>query len=478
MAPTAPHIDTDYLIVGAGISGLSFADELFTNTPATTTLTIVDKRDNPGGHWNDSYSFIKLHGPGTIYGVNSKKLSDNEVEQHGLNRGLLKLSSGPEIITYCSELVRERFLASGRVTYLPSTEYIESEGILRNVLDPRKRTTVHVKKKVVNASYYTNIIPLTHTPSFSIAAGVTCIPPNDLPRCAPRFPNVTVLGAGKTAIDSCLWLLNNGMPPDRIQWVIPNDYWYLNRATVQVAPQFFNQVFAATADRFNALAKGKDAREIAHLMEQCGNWLRLDERVEPANFHAGIVSVDEMSALRKIENVVRQGYVTAITASQIAFDRGTPLSTKPDTLYIDCTASAIPSRPLIPIFEPGKITLQLVFSPMGASSASVLGLIESLGLSDEECNDLVKPAPFAKLVEEFIFEAWHDLQNRYRLSQNPHTRNWIRTSRLDGFGPLAATAGPDDKEKMELLARIRTNLKMAAFNLPKLIANTEAKGHL
>ena len=35
---------------------------------------IVDNRDKPGGHWNDSYSFVRLHQPACTYGVNSRSL--------------------------------------------------------------------------------------------------------------------------------------------------------------------------------------------------------------------------------------------------------------------------------------------------------------------------------------------------------------------------------------------------------------------
>jgi cation diffusion facilitator CzcD-associated flavoprotein CzcO len=42
-------IIVDYLVVGAGIGGLSFVDELLTRS-STSTILIVDKRELPGGH--------------------------------------------------------------------------------------------------------------------------------------------------------------------------------------------------------------------------------------------------------------------------------------------------------------------------------------------------------------------------------------------------------------------------------------------
>jgi cation diffusion facilitator CzcD-associated flavoprotein CzcO len=52
-------MQVDYLIVGAGAVGLAFLDTLFSETDAT--FAIVDRRDAPGGHWNDAYPYVRLH---------------------------------------------------------------------------------------------------------------------------------------------------------------------------------------------------------------------------------------------------------------------------------------------------------------------------------------------------------------------------------------------------------------------------------
>ena len=35
-----------------------------------------------------------------------------------------------------------------------------------------------------------------------------------------------IVGGGKTGIDAALYLLDHGVNPDTISWVIPNDSWY------------------------------------------------------------------------------------------------------------------------------------------------------------------------------------------------------------------------------------------------------------
>ena len=70
---TAPVIDTDYLVIGSGAAGLAFADTLIQEN-SDAHVTIVDRRGKPGGHWNDAYSFVRLHQPASFYGVNSLEL--------------------------------------------------------------------------------------------------------------------------------------------------------------------------------------------------------------------------------------------------------------------------------------------------------------------------------------------------------------------------------------------------------------------
>ena len=58
-------IETDYLVIGAGASGLAFADALVQD--ADVEVTVIDGRPAPGGHWVDAYPFVRLHTPSAYY---------------------------------------------------------------------------------------------------------------------------------------------------------------------------------------------------------------------------------------------------------------------------------------------------------------------------------------------------------------------------------------------------------------------------
>ena len=118
-------LKTDYLIIGSGLVGMAFADTLFTETDAN--IIIVDRYAKPGGHWNLAYPFVTLHQPSSFFGVSSKELSRGEIDQIGLNKGMGDLATGDEICAYFDDVMRQRFLASGRVQYFPMCEY-EGDG--------------------------------------------------------------------------------------------------------------------------------------------------------------------------------------------------------------------------------------------------------------------------------------------------------------------------------------------------------------
>lgn len=462
-SPTS-RITTDYLVVGAGFSGLSFVDELLTRTSAS--IVVIDRRDAPGGHWNDSYPYVKLHGPSTMYGVESRELSDLRIEPRGVNEGLQTLATGAQIVSYSRALMEERFLASGRVTFLPSTTY-EDDGTVKNIFSGEK-VDIEVKNRVVDARYYANVIPRLHTPSFSVAQGVTSVPPNDLPRLATYFDNYVVLGGGKTGVDAAVWLVTRGIPAERIFWIIPNDYWYTNRAIVQNDARSFENTFNSFCARAEAISQATDMRDMGLRFEKAGVWHRLDPKFEATEFHAAIVSDGEMKELRKIHNVIRKGYVQKIELDQIHLTKGT-VPTPSNALFIDCTACALPSVTPVPIYQPGKIILQLVRTPHITLSCAMTAFIESLPLDDAQRNEMMTPLPFTRKITDYIKELYQDSVNRSRVAKNPEVRAWLDNSRLEGFAKfMADRIMTGDKEALAIGLRIKEANKAAAINLERL----------
>jgi cation diffusion facilitator CzcD-associated flavoprotein CzcO len=92
------RVDTDYLVVGAGASGLAFVDTLVAEADAD--VTVIDRRDAPGGHWLQAYPFVRLHTPSAYYGVNSLALGEDRIDLAGENAGYYERAKGDEVCRY------------------------------------------------------------------------------------------------------------------------------------------------------------------------------------------------------------------------------------------------------------------------------------------------------------------------------------------------------------------------------------------
>jgi hypothetical protein len=214
---------------------MAFADVLVTESEAS--VLIIDRYAKPGGHWNVAYPFVELHQPAAFYGVSSKELSGGRQEWGGLNDGLGELASGAQVSAYFDDVMRHQFLPSGRVRYFPSCDY-RGEG---RVVSQLSGEQFHVKatKKLIDCTHLNTEVPSTHTPNFAVAEGVRFMPLNDLPRVTEPPEGFVVIGAGKTGIDACLWLLGRGVNPDAITWIVSRDAWLLDRRNTQVTDEFF-----------------------------------------------------------------------------------------------------------------------------------------------------------------------------------------------------------------------------------------------
>jgi hypothetical protein len=468
------QIDTDYLVIGSGTTGLAFADTLLAESDAH--ITIVDRHGKPGGHWNDAYPFVTLHQPSAFYGVNSMELGSGRKDTHGLNAGLYELASGPEISGYFDRVMNHRLLPSGRVSYFPLSNHLGG-GVFESLLSGQK-TQVKVRRKTVDASFYSPPVPSTHVPRFSVAAGVDLVPPNALPglwarsqgpQARPLPRHFVVLGAGKTAMDACIWLLQSGADPASIQWVVPRDSWLVNRVTTQSRPEFFMQAIGGQARQMEALAQATSIDDLYLRLEACGMLLRIDEGRTPTMFHLATVSEREVAELRRLHQVIRLGHVKALEPARMVLDQGS-VAVEPGTLFIDCTASAVEWRGAQPVFQDQRIVLQIVRLPLPAFSAALIAYVEAHYGTDAEKNRLCASVPFPHTLAEYPRSLMVGMWNQAQWGQDKALRQWVRESRLDGFGHLIANAAKDDVEKQATIARLREQAMAAMANLPRLVA--------
>lgn len=474
--------ETDYLIIGAGAVGLAFADTLLDEDP-DCHITFVDKHAKPGGHWNDAYSFVALHQPSAFYGVNSAEFGDDAVDVSGPNKGLFPLASGAEVSAYFVRLMNRRLLPSGRVSYHPLSEYLGSEdGVARfkSILSGRE-SAVRIRRKLVDATFYRTSVPATHTRKFAVAEGTPLAIPGQLPDLWMRGDDLpghyVILGAGKTAMDAGVWLLEAGVDPDRITWVRPRDSWLINRTYTQPGPDFFEAVVESQIAQLNAAAEAATGDEMFEILGRDGYMLRLDPSVKPEMFHFATISEGEVALLRQITRVIRHGRVSEIAPGKLIF--GNVEETVPDdALFIDCTATAVDFHEynaLVPLFEGDRITLQALHVPLVTLSAAVAAFLEANFEDDEAKNALARPGPLTDTPNTYALALLANIMNRGAWSQNPKVSSWLAKSRLDPTGRTVAALTAAGSPKLAALAPFKAAIVKGMPGLMRLAVAARAE---
>jgi len=459
---------TDYLIIGAGALGLGFADQLLTETG--DSLLIVDKHHAPGGHWNDAYPFVRLHQPSAFYGVGSRDLGSNRIDESGINAGYYELASGAEVQTYFERLVKDRFLPSGRVNYLPLCEYRE-DGSIRS-LASGKVFKVHVRKKIVDGTFFNTAVPAVCPPTYAFDPDVKLIPPNDLPQEIERHQHFTIVGGGKTGMDVGVWLLGNGVDPAAIRWIVPRDSWLINRETTQPGDRFYARLLGAKATQLECCAQAETVEQLFALLEQHEQLLRIDKQVRPSMYHNATIAPAEVELLSRIKDVIRLGRVGRIRGKRLELEKGA-IPAVENSLYIDCSASAIARRTGRQVFDGNTITIQMIRAGLFCLSASVIAHVEANYESDAEKNHLCMPLAMPNADTDWLLLNRAEAEILQRWNQDRALRNWVGSHRLSG----ATLRSPDIEQTDEIEAiklRIRDASTAAASNLDRLLSTLES----
>ncbi len=378
--------ETDYLVVGAGATGMAFTDALVDH--ADVHVTLVDRRHTASGHWQDAYPFVQLHQASLFYGVASTVLGSGAAQQNGPEVGLQERARQPEIQAYYDDILRRRFIGSGRVAFLGGCEY-HTDGSSHLVTSRVSGETVEVdvRRRVIDATYLSPTIPATTPPPFGVADDARVVAINELARLTEAPNSYVIIGSGKTATDGIVWLLANGVPPDRIVWVRPRDPWMLNRAVVQPDPVV---ALGLAADTMAAAAAAESLDDLFLRLEAAGVMLRIDRDVLPTMAKTPTLGAWELDLLRTIEHVVRLGHIKHVTRREIVFDEGL-LPLDPGSLVVHCAASGLQYPPLVPVWGPDKIRLQTIRAGFPCFCAALAGYVEATRDDDRERNRLCPP---------------------------------------------------------------------------------------
>lgn len=464
------EVETDYLVIGAGASGMAFVDSLIAHSDSEVVM--IDRRHRPGGHWLDAYPFVRIHQTSANYGITSRVLGHDRIDESGPNAGFYERATAGEICDYYNRVMEEDFLNSGRVRFYAMSDYRGSDhdrtsriaSLLTGV-----ETVVKVRRKIVDATYTESEVPSRHTPSFPVDPDVRFVTPNDLVNHGEPPSGYTIIGAGKTSMDTCCWLLDQGVAPDAIRWVRPRDAWIMNRAMTQPL-ELVGAFMQLQARWVNALAESEDGQDFAHRLEAADVFMRLDRRIEPEVFRGATLSQAELHALQQVENVIRLGKVRSVGADRVRLERG-EISTDAGQLYIDCTAAGLRPVAARPIFEPERITTQVITPGILPWSAATIGVVEAIRDDDKDKNRLCPTSGFSGEVVDLLRQAHANMKGMLARGGEPDLAAWNEACRLN---PGRGTSDHwDDPRVSEALASLSTSIGPAMSNLDRLFVHSD-----
>ena len=439
---------------------MAFVDALLAGSDASVVM--VDRRHRPGGHWLDAYPFVRLHQPSAVYGVGSRQLGEDRIDESGPNAGFYERASAGQICDYFLQVMEGQFLPSGRVRFLALHEYRGQEGDRHHVTSLLTGAETEIRaRKVVDATYIESEIPSRHLPAYAVAEGVRLLTPNQLVDLEEPPSGFTLIGAGKTAMDTCNWLLEAGVDPDRIRWIRPRDPWMFRRKLFQPRLQV-GSYMELQARWVEAAAEAESGEDFAHRLEAAGVFVRIDPGVEPEAFRGPIVSDDELAGLRSIERVVRMGRVRGIAADRIQLEKG-EVETDSRTVHVDCTAAGVPAARAQPVFAGDRITVQYVTIVGAPFSAATLGTVEAAREDEAEKNRLCPPVTYSGNAADLLAFAYATMAGLAARTAEPDLAAWAEGCRLNPAAGALERAG--EPEIAEAFGSMLSNFGRAMRNL-------------
>ena len=284
---------------------------------------------------------------------------------------------------------------------------------------------MHVRRRLVDVTYLSPTIPATTPPPFAVADGVGVATINELAALVDAPSSYVIVGSGKTATDGIVWLLANGVQPDRIAWVRPREPWMLDRAVVQPDPAV---AIGLSADTMEAAAAADSLDDLFLRLEAAGVMLRIDTEAIPTMAKTPTLGAWELELLRTIENVIRLGHIKHVAPGEIVLDEGVvPLPR--DALVVHCAASGLQYPPMVPIWGPDKVRLQTIRAGFPCFNVALAGFVEATRDDDRDRNRLCPPNTLSDNLTN-----WAQMQARGVLATRAH----IAPSRTSTPGPTAA----------------------------------------
>jgi hypothetical protein len=263
-----------------GYAGLNAAFVASQYLPATARVLVLDKHQQAGGMWNDSYSYVRLHQPYRMFTAGNIPWT--------LGRERSYLATRDEVtehLRHCFDVISKRFCVDGRWgwEYLDHSE--DGNSVVVTARGPDGEVRNFKAERFIDARGFdveaNDALPLTSRHVRSIA-------PHQLEESgllgSDHTKPVWVVGSGKTAMDTIVALVRAN-PARQIGMVTGTGTYFFNRDLLTPAGLKrwtggvrYSSIFVGAAKRFD----GTNAAEVS---EWCRAWCGTSPLKDPAPTH-------------------------------------------------------------------------------------------------------------------------------------------------------------------------------------------------
>ena len=370
----------DYLVVGAGATGMCFVDVILRRT--SKSVLLVDKNTSVGGHWSDHYPYVKLHQNSHTYGIESLELNKDDgksVKQHF-----------------------EDALATFR-TYDTFSCQLGCTVDFNNITIP-----------------YETLVDATYLAVQRLPSKWNMLTPWNVTPFIDDSKKYVVVGGGKTGMDTCIFLVSKGILPDDITWIISDDAVWLKREKINDLGPVPTSIWIA--NMMNAIIR------------RVPPWfsLKLDDRIfslskNPTRHRCAIIKEKELLVIQQVRKI-RKGKVLAKKRNTLIFENNENVSFEKGTLFVNCVQNGAPVKDTVPIFQKNKIVLQPIVMCQPCFSSTTIAKIE---VSNKQSLSLI-PVKHPKTLQDGVYGYADSMVNLATL-KNSCIEKDIFTSRLNQY---------------------------------------------
>ena len=416
---------------------------------------MVDAQGSPGGFWHQVADFSRVRQPLSSFGLGAHSIQDWQPEISHAHRAT--------VLAYCEHVLADHILPSGRVSYFPKCE-VRSDGTIVSISTGQTQKTA-ITQRLVKTTQSTRAFRTSHIPCFSVSGPVEVLHPRALSShrsfLARQYDMYCILGSGRMATETALYLLKANIHHEQIRWVKSREAWALSAASKAYSPERLKVQAAMSLDGLRLMSLAQTEQELCLGLERLGVLRRISSDAEPRGFSQQMLTAADAARLNTIKGVLRKGHVHAISEIGMLLDEGAvPIPYR--TLYIDCTGSLGTPPKAAKIFQDGAIQLADVHLCQPSFSAAMIAAIELLDLSDQEKNALCAPVHGSDITTLFLTS----ILNNHAWFHDGGVRKWLATCRLDRFLQHAA-------HEINRLAEIPRDLRTIRAVLPRAIINLE-----